>query len=233
LVIVIRNCSNDNSSQSKDFVQVPVGPDLEIRTLQKKDVWGRSYFQDTRTGTNHFRLNEKNIWELHHPQLVNINHEDFQFIAEYLTDGRFGLRYPEGKEQMKESIAQCASAWETAEKLGMDDMLEHIAEKVHYLDWDNEDVLTIAIIIYRSSGPSLHAHGLMKDWIAEFLAHHFWTYIKDENIGHYFRKRLRLLPELERDVFVKRADSLTKGTEFDEDHESDEDAQELQDDADL
>jgi hypothetical protein len=211
-----------NSSQSKDFVRVAIGPDKEIRNLQKKDVWNRPYFRDSRTGINHFSLDEDNNWELRHPQLVHVDLEDFRFIAEYLEDGEFGLRIPEGHDENKESIAQCMSAWATAEKLGMDDLLEHIAEKVKFLEWDNEDVLTLAIIIYRTSGPSLHAHDTMRDWISSSLAHHFWTYTKDEAVAPYFRKRLRKLPELERDVFVKRAKSLTTGTEPDEDEESDE-----------
>lgn len=203
-------------------MQVPVGPDGEIRTFQKKDVWGRPYFQDSRTGINHFTLNDDNIWELRHPQLAHVQLDDFQFIAEYLTDGEFGLRNPDGPDQNKEAIAQCVSAWDTAEKLYMDDMLEYIAEKVGFLQWDNEDVLTLAILVYRTDGPSLHAHDMMKDWISAFLAHHFWAYIKDETIGHYFRKRLRRLPELERDVFEKRAASLRTGADPDEDVESDE-----------
>jgi hypothetical protein len=201
---------------------VPVGRNDEIRNFLKKDVWNRPYFQDSRTGVNHFRLAEDNTWELRHPQLAHIELDDFQFIAEYLTDGEFGLRNPEGPDQNKEAIAQCVSAWETAETLSMNDMLEHISEKVKFLEWDNEDVLTLAILVYRSSGPSLHAHEMMKDWISGFLAHHFWTYIKDEAIGHYFRKRLRRLPELERDVFEKRATSLRTGADLDEDVESDE-----------
>jgi hypothetical protein len=209
-------------SQSKDFVRVLVGPGREIRNFQKKDLWNRPYFQDSRTGVNYFGLDDDNAWELRHPQLPNIDLEDFRFVAEYITDGKFGLRNPEGQDQIKEAIAQCISAWETGEKLGMDDLLEHIAEKVKFLEWDNEDVLTLAILIYRTSGPSLHAHDMMKDWISSYLAHHFWTYIKDDVVGPFFRKRLRRLPELERDVFVKRAQTLTTGAESDEDEESDE-----------
>ena len=201
---------------------MPVGSEGEIRTFQKKDVWNRPYFQDSRTGINYFNLNDDNIWELRHPKLAHVELEDFQFIAEYLTDGEFGLRIPDGPDQNKEAIAQCVSAWETSEKLSMDDMLEHIAEKVKFLEWDNEDVLTLAILVYRTSGASLHAHEMMKDWISDFLAHHFWSYVKDETIGHYFRKRIRRLPELERDVFVKRAESLKTGADPNKDIESDE-----------
>jgi hypothetical protein len=194
-------------------------------------VWDLPYFRDSRAGTNHFILADDGIWELRHPQLAKINTEDFQYVAEFLTTKGFGVRQPETSEQTKMAIAECASAWQTAEKLNMDDLLEHIAQKVQYLLWDNEDVLTMAIIVYRTPGPTLHAHGTMRDWISSLLAHHFWAYIKDDNIGQFFRKRMRRLKELERDVFVKRAKFLTTGAEPDEDEESEE--EDLGDDGDL
>ena len=188
-----------------------------------KDVWNRPYFRDPRTGINRFTINDDGAWELRHPELMKIDPDDFQFVAEFLTDGDFGVRFPEDDEQTKEAVAQCVSAWETAEKLGLDDMLELIAEKVKFLSWDNADALTWAIIVYRTSGPVLPAHEAMRDWISGYLAHHFWTYIKDETMHSVFRKRIRKLPELERDIFVKRSQSLATGAEPDEDQESDED----------
>ncbi|KAH7077796.1 hypothetical protein BKA63DRAFT_439951 [Paraphoma chrysanthemicola] len=207
--------------ESRDFVQLRVGQNLDVLTLQKKDVWDRPYFKDSRGGLNHFILNEENTYELRHPGLAEIDVVDFQFVAEYLTVGEFGIRFPDDKEQAKEAVAQCVSAWESAEKLTMGDMLEHIAEKVKYIEWDNEDVLTLAILVYGSSGARLPAHDAMRDWISSYLAHHFWVYIKDDAITNPFRKRLRRLRELERDVFEKRTKHLTAGVE-DEDDESDE-----------
>jgi hypothetical protein len=194
-------------------------------------VWDKPYFQDSRSGTNHFHLDDNGFWELRHPELVNINIEDFGFIAEYLTDEQFGLRHPETTEQKKEAIAQCASAWQTAEKLNMDDLLMHIAEKVEFLEWDNADVLTLAILIYRATGPSFDAHNKMRDWVSSYMAHHYWSFNKDVEIGSIFIKRLRRLPELERDVFVRRGKSLTVGTDLDEDEESEEEG--LGDDGDF
>jgi hypothetical protein len=201
-----------------------VGPDLDVRTLHKKDVWDRPYFKDTRTGINYFTFNEENNWELRHPCFSRIEVDDFQFVAEYLTDGAFGVRHPEGAEN-KDAIAQCVSAWETAEKIGMADLLEHIAEKVKYIEWDNEDVLSLAILIYRTSGPGPipHAHEMMRDWISTYLAYHYWGYIKADALRNIFIKRLRNLPELERDVTVKRGQDLAIGAEADENAESDED----------
>jgi hypothetical protein len=186
-------------------------------------VWDRPYFRDSRTGTNRFELGEDNIWELRHPELATIDVEDFQFVAEFLTDDDFGVRIPDTPEQNKEAIAQCVTAWEAGEKLGMDDLLEHIAEKVQYLEWDKEDVLTLAIMVYRTLGPALPAHTTMREYLSSLMAHHFWSYVKDDVVGPYFRKRLRRLPEMERDVLEKRAEILRKGEEPDEDEESDED----------
>jgi hypothetical protein len=45
--------------------------------------------------------------------------------------------------------------------------------------------------------------------------------LKDDAIGPFFLKRLRLLDELECDVFAKRAKLLTMGIELDEEKESD------------
>lgn len=212
-----------HSGDSKQYVQLVVGRDSEVRRLPMKTVWNRPYFQDSRTGINHFRQNEDGIWELNHPQLASITIEDFRFVGEYMEVEGFGIRVPDTAEENKEAIAQCVAAWDAAEKLGMDDMLDHIANKVDYLEWDNEDMLIMAITVYRSRDVTLPAHTTLRDWASKALAQHFWTYMKDANIGTFFRKRLRSLPELERDVFMRRAASLGTGVEMLEDQESDED----------
>jgi hypothetical protein len=210
-------------SESTDFIRVVVGPNKEIRNFQKEHVWDRPYFRDSRTGTNRFEPSEDKVWELRHPELATIDIEDFRFVAEFLTDDDFGVRIPDTPEQNKEAIAQCVTAWEAGEKLGMDDLLEHIAEKVRYLEWDKEDVLTLAIMVYRTPDPVLPAYTTMREYLSSLMAHHFWAYIKDDIVGPYFRKRLRRLPEMERDVLERRAEILRKGEEQDEDEESDED----------
>jgi hypothetical protein len=209
-------------SESREFIRLLVGPDAEVHTLMKKDVWDRPCFRDSRMGINYFYTNEDNVWELRHPQLSTITTADFQFVAEYLTDESFGIRLPDTPEETKEAIAQCVAAWEAAEKLGMDDMLDHIADKVKFFEWDNEDILILAIVIYRSEGPTLPAHTALREWTSSSLAHHFWTYIRDETVGPLFRKRLRKIPELERDVFMTRGELMKNGAELEEDEESNE-----------
>lgn len=193
-----------------------------VRNLPKATVWDRPYFNDPRSGTNRFVFIKDNVWELRHPGLASMDVDDFQFVAEYLTDGGFGLRAAEDDDQNHEAIAQCVSAWDAGEKLGMNDLLDHIADKVNYLRWGIEDVLTLAFIVYRAPGLPLPASETLREWISGYMAHHFWEYVKDDNIGNYFRKRIRGMPQLERDVFVKRAALLTSRAEMDEDQESDE-----------
>lgn len=209
-------------TESKDFVRIVVGPDHEVRTLLKAHLWDRPYFRDFRSGLDRFRLTEDNIYQLDHPELAKLDPADFQFLAEYLTDGDFGLRNPlEGPEQTKEAIAQCVSAWEAGDKLGMFDLLEHIVDKVQFFEWDNADVLILAVIIYRTPDPPTTAHEDMRNWISSYLAQHFWTYIRDETMGHLFRRKLRAMPELEREVFEKRAVMLATGAELSDDEGSD------------
>ncbi|KAH8732366.1 hypothetical protein GQ44DRAFT_602102 [Phaeosphaeriaceae sp. PMI808] len=217
-------------SESKEFVHVVVGPEHEIRKFHAEILFKRPYFRDQRTGINFFELNQKGIYELRHPQLNNIHVDDFQFVAEFLTSGGFGIRQAEGDVQTQEAIFQCVSAWEAAEKLGAHDMLYHIAVKVQTLAWDDDNLLALANVVYRSSGPAVHAqeelkdaHTELKEWISETLAHRFWAIIDDKTIGKRFRRRLKRFPELERNVFSQRAQRLTMGAEMVEDAESDDD----------
>jgi hypothetical protein len=89
-------------SESKDFVQVLVGPDAEVSTLQKESVWNRSYFREPKLGINHFNHNGDGMWELQHPALTEIEPEDFVFAAEYLESDGFGHRHPQEGDQTEE-----------------------------------------------------------------------------------------------------------------------------------
>lgn len=209
-------------TESKDFVRIPVGG--EVRTLLKAHVWDRPYFRDPLSGTDRFRFNEEDdVYDLAYPELTKLDPADFQFLAEFWTDGDFGLRNPEGPEQTKEAIAQCVSAWEVADKLGFFDLLEHIVEKVQFYEWDNVDVLILAVIIYRSPHEPTEAHLTMRNWISGYLAQQFWSYVRDETLGHLFRRKLKAIPALEREVFEKRAVMLASGDDLSDDEGGDDD----------
>jgi hypothetical protein len=210
-------------SQSKAFVQVHVGPQEELFNLQKKHVWNRNYFRDATAGINYFRLNA-GTWELDYPKLRLIEVADFQYVAEYLTDDAFGIRdLPDTEEEVSLACAQCISAWDTADKLGFNDMLEHIADKVHYLAWDRTDLFPLAVILYRSEGPLLDAHELMRDWTSGCLAQHFWEYNNDPEYAPFFWEHIKELPELHCDLMAKLGEILKKGVEMKEEKEEKED----------
>ncbi|KAL5118044.1 hypothetical protein ACEQ8H_004030 [Pleosporales sp. CAS-2024a] len=198
-------------SESREFIRIVVGRDAEEFMLPKEVLWNRVYFRDSMTGTNHFALNEQNIWELRHPQLVNMEAQEFRLVAEYLSGDKFGLREPETPDQEDEAIAQCVAAWDAAEKLDMHDMLDEIAHRVEFLAWEDTCLLVFAKKVYSAQGPVLPAHDTVRNWLSGTLAKRFWALEMDPVMGSQFRKYLRRLPELERDVFVKRGVLLTQG----------------------
>lgn len=208
--------------QSKAFVHIPFGPDEEIHTLQKKDVWDRSYFRNPGAGINYFAMDDEGNWVLRHPKLARITAEDFRFVSDYLTRNDFGIQYPENYDENQKAIAQCVAAYETAENLGMNDMQEHIAEKVKFLEWELTDVLTFAIIIYRS-GPSLHEEDQMRDWASGYIAQHYFAYLKDDAIATVFYKKIRMLKALWKDVLVKLLQITERGDEMEEEQEQESD----------
>ncbi|CAO2647824.1 Nn.00g087460.m01.CDS01 [Neocucurbitaria sp. VM-36] len=194
---------------SKEFVLVYVGPNGEQRTLQKNHVWEQPYFKDSVAGINHFELNDAGIWVLSHPSLSEIDPEDFIFVAEYLESKEFGHRSPEGGEEVQEAFAQNMSAWTAAVKLGMTDLLEDIVKKLERLaPWDMWDIMAFACHVFGSPGPSLPAQDLMKDMLTTEIAQNFWVYLEDDHLSESFRQRLKELPELERDIYVKRIAAL-------------------------
>jgi len=219
-----------NREQSKAFIHIPVGPDQVIHTFQKKDVWDRPYFRNAGAAINYFAMDDEGTWVLRHPKLTSISSEDFRFVSDYLTRDDFGIHYPENPEQNQEAICQCVAAWDVADKLGAADMQDYIAKKVQYIEWELADVLTFAIVIYRS-GPSLLDDDPIRDWVSGYIAQHYFAYLKDETISTAFRKNIRKLRALWKDVLVKLLQIEERGDEMEEEQESDEDN--LIDDDDL
>lgn len=182
--------------------------------LMKKHVWDRNYFRDFMSARNHFNPIGDNTWELVHPELDKISPEDFTFVAEFLSDGSFGIRDPDDPEQFAEFFAQCMSTWRAAEKLGMDDLLNHIVEKVYaaheerYL-WDLWNPVVFACSIYRSD-IALDAHTELKALLSEFIAEYFHAYLDDDYTSGILLTQLKQLPDMERDIMRKRADRLER-----------------------
>jgi hypothetical protein len=199
-----------HSHESKEFVKVIVGPNGEVRTLQKQAVWERPYFQERRLGSlNYFHLNDEDAWELRHPRLADIEPEDFDFAAEYLESGDFGTKHSEGEEQVGKAFEQLNSAWVTAEKLGMTDLLEHVCDKMERLaPWDMWDVMAFAWEVYKEEAPYLPAQQRMMDMLAAYISEHYWSYIEGREISATFIQGLKDLPELELAIHSKRSTTL-------------------------
>lgn len=208
-------------SESREFVQVSVGDPVEVFTIPKPDVWNRPYFRDERTGVNYFDLDDRDMYVLKHPKLATMKSEDFGFIAEYLSSGDFGHRFPEGDEEIKESFSQCISAWESAESLGMNDLLDDITEKLEHRisPWPLWEVFAFACYAYSYTSVSLPAHDKIKALLADSMAEHYWIYIDDELLSGQFLERLREIPELERDIQGRRFPAINPQVGLPEDDE--------------
>ncbi|KAJ4350741.1 hypothetical protein N0V95_004473 [Ascochyta clinopodiicola] len=200
------------------FVQVFVGPKVEDDPeadperkqhrfqLMKCHVWERPYFRNTVSAHNYLTPVGENTWELEHPRLSDISPDDFKLVAEFLSDGDFGHRRPQDEEKVAETFAQCISAWQTAELLNMNDLLDHIVMKIKKTQglWDMVDVIAFACSVYQSE-ISLQTHDELKALFSEYIADYFYVYIGDDHLNSHFITRLQQLPELERDVFEKKA----------------------------
>lgn len=173
--------------------------------LLKHSVWDRRYFRDAVSARNYFEPIGENTWELIHPRLIDILPADFRWAAEFLSDGDFGHRDPDDEDQVAETFAQCISAWKTAEILSMDDLMEHIVQKIRAAQpwWDLWNVMAFACSIYQSE-VTLQAHNDLKALFSEYIAELYFIYLEDDHLSGTFLTRLKQLPELERDVLVKR-----------------------------
>ena len=203
------------SEDSNQFVQVFVGPEVDDAEADPKrrqhrfqilkgKVWDRPYFRNNVHAISYITPVGENTWELTHPKLPEINPADFRFAAEYLTDGHFGFRQPDGKDQIEEAFAQCFSAWGVAQQLSMDDFQEHIIEKIQSIaPWDMYDVFASACCVYSSPDIPSEACRRLRDMLCSFIAEHYTIYVKDEAFREQFLGRLEQLSELGIDVYLK------------------------------
>lgn len=187
--------------------------------LMKHSVWDRPYFRDALAGKNYFTPSGENTWELTHPRLDLVSPDDFRMVAEFLSDGDFGVRDPQTEDQVAESFAECIAAWKTAELLGMDDLLDFIVLKMRNARawWDMFHVMVFACEIYESD-VALDAHAEMKAMLSDAIAEDFDVYIEDDTLRGEFTTRLKQLPDLRRDVFSKAADQAERRLQWQADY---------------
>lgn len=155
-----------------------------------------------------------------HPRLPEINPEAFNCISEYLTsaDADFGHRSPD-EEDIEDAFAECIVAWKTADVLGMDDLLDHIVNKMRALEpwWNDHIMMLFARNIYQTTDFMTSAHTNMRNVLSSYIAMNFFNYMTEgSELRNEFVKCLKLLPQLERDIYSKRMESLNTQLEFEE-----------------
>jgi protoheme ferro-lyase len=115
------------------------------------------------------------------------------------------------------------SAWITAEKLGMSDMMDHIVDKLEALaEPELQSILVFACQAYSSQDTVLPSQAKLKDYLATYIAENWWIYLLDYHLQSGFIEQLQKLPELERDIYRRRIPSLDeriKRNEEDDDTE--------------
>lgn len=182
--------------------------------LLKLCVWDRRCFRDTVSARNYFTPVGENTWELQHPRLSEIDPEDFKLVAEFLSNGYFGHKHPDDEEQVANTFAECISTWRTAELLSMDDLLDHIVDKIRATRpwWDMVSVMAFACSVYQSEIP-LQAHVEIKTMLSEYIAEWYDIYIEDDHLRSEFMTRLRQLPDLKKHVLAKILSQLDQREE--------------------
>lgn len=135
------------------------------------------------------------------PCLETISPEDFRYAAEFISTREFGIRLIDD-ENRDIAIAECIAAWEVADKLCIEDMLEHVLKKSQQaMPWSTEEVTYFAGIVYKTTDSMFKCYKDMKELLSEYIAAKYYDII--EKYGETFTSRMRNIAELERDVFKK------------------------------
>lgn len=134
-----------------------------------------------------------NTWSFERPCLININPDDFLYVADFLSTGDFGCRIVEDGEQREEAFAQCCSAWVVADELVMEDLLDYIVHKMEKIKpWGMFDVLAFADIVYKTEDSPFPAYAMMKDTLANFVADNYLKYVEEYTTA--FVDRMKEIP---------------------------------------
>jgi hypothetical protein len=165
---------------------------------------------------NHGYLQAKGekAWAFVMPGLKTINPADFQYAAEFLSTGDFGIRTIDDSNR-DIAIAECIAAWKVGDELGMLDLLELVMEKSQKaMPWTDIEVTIFSSVVYQTGGSFLDSHETMKDLLAGYIADNFYEMLS--RYGDDFTDPFRRRPELERDVFSKLAAAAEKRKEVED-----------------
>ncbi|KAF2644991.1 hypothetical protein P280DRAFT_504463 [Massarina eburnea CBS 473.64] len=202
----------EEMEDSKAFVQFLVGPERSRFEILSTKVFSRRYF----ALTHHGRMvpKGKEGWTINLPSLSECDPTDFKLAAQYLDDDEFGIRIITD-ENRDEAFAECVSAWDIADKLSMEDLLEHICDKMEYVGpWSSAEVLVFVELVYRTPGTPLDGYARMKDMLTEYIADNYYALMRDNHAA--MTRRLKMFPELERDVMKKVMERAQRRIEVEE-----------------
>ena len=89
----------------------------------------------------------------------------------------------------------------------MDDLQEHIIDKVHGIaPWDMYNVFAFAVCVYDTDEISSEACRRLKDMLVTFISEHYTIYMRDEALREQFLDRCEQIRQLGIDVHSKYAE---------------------------
>ncbi|KAF2444814.1 hypothetical protein P171DRAFT_283875 [Karstenula rhodostoma CBS 690.94] len=186
-------------SASCEMVKVHVGEQDDEFLIPKLEVEKLPFLSDAKIGC--ISTMEDGTLRLDLQCLKDFDPNDFRFVAEFLSTGQFGHSIVD--EETREAVLQeCVDAWPIADRIVLEDMLDHIVTKVQQAQlqlW--EEAWVLALLVYETPGTPLGAYKLMKEFLVEMLAANFLEKVYD--YGAVVIDRLRDLPELQRDVYKR------------------------------
>ncbi|KAF2107887.1 hypothetical protein BDV96DRAFT_289558 [Lophiotrema nucula] len=206
---------SDDLATDEGWVEFRIGPERKPYFLRYELIQERSYF----TGTNAHGLHcllpkEGGGWIFDRPWLVDIKEEDFQFLAQFLENGDFGVIRVETDADRELAYAGCAAAWHVAATFGAEDMLEHIVAKfTSTMPWEEKEIFVFAKIVYRTDAVPLPAIDMMKDMLLDFIAAHYDNYLKND--ATELAEFQRHSHDFQRDLLKRRLYMLDAGNEDD------------------
>jgi hypothetical protein len=211
------NLPSSHSSDSKSFVEFLIGPDKVQFLIPRHEIKRREYFE-----VIHHKYEQpkgETTWAVVMPCLATIEPDDFQFVAEFLSTGNFGIRVVD--DSNRDSVmAQCIATWDVADQLGIQELLDLIVTRAQAaMPWSTEEVTYFSGVVYRVDGSVFGAHVEMKKLLAGYIADNFWDMV--ENFGRAFTDDLKQIPELERDIFARLRDDAEKKVEAEAEVEMD------------
>ncbi|KAF2727974.1 hypothetical protein EJ04DRAFT_581675 [Polyplosphaeria fusca] len=198
-------------AQTGSFIEFLVGPDSEKFLVPYKAIKDRPHFK------HHFGACLTPVgrggWKFSKPSLSRVEPRAFKLVANYLESGTFGFTAFDA-DQRDEFFAQCCEAWEVAQDIGLDDMMELIIEKIQFTEpWSIEETLALSCVVYQTEGTPLPAHRTLKELLSHRLARNYWGFL-DENPSLMIEK-MREYPELDADVMKKRLQVMASEVEGD------------------